>query len=103
MLVKTYKLGLLALKLRPWVSASEEQILNVHLSNKCTHSTRKNLVLLFEWQGSVKCCCHSSEGQMAAVASGYFLICLVKLSVGFFFGSASVQMAGRTPSLGFLP
>ena len=40
---------------------------------------------------------------MAAVASGYFLICLVKLSVGFVFRSASEQTAGRTPSLGFLP
>ena len=27
---------------------------------------------------------------MAAVASGYFLICLVKFSVGFVFGCASV-------------
>ena len=39
---------------------------------------------------------------MAAVASEYFLICLVKLSVGFVFGSASVQTAGRM-SLGLLP
>ena len=29
----------------------------------------KNLVLLFEWQGSVEWCCRSSESQMAAVAS----------------------------------
>ena len=64
----------------------------------------KNLaVLLFEWQGLVECCCHSSESLKAAVASRYFLICLVKLSVGFVFGSASVQTAGRTPSLGLLP
>ena len=28
---------------------------------------------------------------------------LVKLSVGFVFGSASTQTAGRTPSLGLLP
>ena len=63
----------------------------------------KNLVLLFEWQGLVECCCCSSESQMAAVASRYFLICLVELSVGFVFGSASVQTAGRTPSLGLLP
>ena len=34
---------------------------------------------------------------MTAVASGYFLICLVELAVGFVFGSASVQTAGRTP------
>ena len=40
---------------------------------------------------------------MAAVASRYFLICLVKLSVGFVFRSASVQTAGRTLSLGLLP
>ena len=40
---------------------------------------------------------------MAAVASGYFLICLVKFSVGFIFGSASVETAGRTLSLGLLP
>ena len=33
----------------------------------------KNLVLLFEWQGLVECCCRSSDSQMAAVASGYFL------------------------------
>ena len=33
---------------------------------------------------------------MAAVVSGYFLICLVKLSVGFPFGSASVQTAGSS-------
>ena len=39
---------------------------------------------------------------MAAVASGYFLICPVKLSVGFVFGSALVRTAGRTPSLGLL-
>ena len=63
----------------------------------------KSLVLLFEWQGSVECCCRSREGQTAAVASGYFIICLVKLSVGFVFGSASVQTAGKTPSLGLLP
>ena len=37
---------------------------------------------------------------MAAIASGYFLICLVKLSIGFVFRSASVQTAGKTPSLG---
>ena len=36
----------------------------------------KNLVLLFEWQGSVESCCRSSESQMAAVASGYFLTVL---------------------------
>ena len=40
---------------------------------------------------------------MAAVARGYFLIYLVKLSVGFVFGSASVQTAGKTPSQGLLP
>ena len=40
---------------------------------------------------------------MAAVASRYFLIGLLKLSVGSVFGSASVQPAGRTPSLGLLP
>ena len=63
----------------------------------------KNLVLLvFEWQDSVECCCRSSERQMATVASGYFLICLIKISVGFVFGSASVQTVGRTPSLGLL-
>ena len=71
---------------------------------RLTHSMGgKNPVLLFEWQGSMECCCRLSESQMAAVASGYFLICLVKLSVGFVFGSASVQTAGRTPSLGLLP
>ena len=60
-------------------------------------------VLVFEWQASVECCFRSNESQMAAVASRYLLICLVKLSVGFVFGSASVQKAGRTPSLGLLP
>ena len=40
---------------------------------------------------------------MAAVASRYFLICLIKLSLGFVFGSAQVQPAGRTPSLALIP
>ena len=40
---------------------------------------------------------------MAAVASRYFLICSLKLSAGFVFGSASVQPAGGKPLLALLP
>ena len=40
---------------------------------------------------------------MAVVAGGYFLICLLKLSVGFVFRSASVQPAGRAPSVVLFP
>ena len=36
---------------------------------------------------------------MAAVASEYFVICLMKPLVGYVFGSASVQPAGRMPLL----
>ena len=36
----------------------------------------KTSCYVFEWQGSVECCCRSSESQMAAVASGYFLTVL---------------------------
>ena len=62
--------------------------------------SKNTLVLLFEWQGSVKCCCLSSESQVAAVASGYFLICLLKLSVGFL---PQYSRLGGTPSLELLP
>ena len=39
---------------------------------------------------------------MAAVARGYFVICLYKLFVGCIFGSVSVQKTGRTLSLALL-
>ena len=40
---------------------------------------------------------------MAAVAGGYFVICLYKLFVDCFFGYVSAQTAGRTLSLVLLP
>ena len=39
---------------------------------------------------------------MAAVALGYFIICLIELFVGFAFEPVPVQTAGRTLLLVFL-